>query len=154
KAAPAPQRAAPPPPAERPAARAPAREVAPAGRSMTGGDGSMRAAASTVAPPTRAQPAAPVVPPTPGLVPKGPVPATPPVPRYAREVNVDVRRVPGTGPGGRVLQEDVDNFRQGGGVAVEEAPEVEPVAEAPAERREPARPAPSAPASGAPPVAP
>src|SRR5262249_26171221 len=53
----------------------------------------------------------------------------------------------GTGPGGRVTQEDVDRFRQGGGgTQMEEAPESEMIAEARVpenrnDRAAPARPA-------------
>jgi pyruvate dehydrogenase E2 component (dihydrolipoamide acetyltransferase) len=36
-----------------------------------------------------------------------PVPAAPSVRRFARELGVDIARVPGTGPGGRIGQEDV-----------------------------------------------
>lgn len=39
----------------------------------------------------------------------GPVPAAPSVRRYAREQGVDIRRVGGTGPGGRISQADVDS---------------------------------------------
>ena len=64
-------------------------------------------------------PAAPLAPPPPApapLPPGGPIaaeespaviPAGPAVRRFAREVGVDLRRVQGTGPGGRVTREDV-----------------------------------------------
>ena len=39
-----------------------------------------------------------------------PVPAGPATRRLARELGVDLHRVPATGPGGRVTQEDVQNF--------------------------------------------
>lgn len=42
-----------------------------------------------------------------------PVPAAPAVRRLAREMNVDLRRVPGSGPGGRVLKQDVEAFAAG-----------------------------------------
>lgn len=38
------------------------------------------------------------------------VPASPSVRRLAREIGVDVSRVQGTGPGGRISEEDVKNF--------------------------------------------
>jgi pyruvate dehydrogenase E2 component (dihydrolipoamide acetyltransferase) len=38
------------------------------------------------------------------------VPAAPSVRRLARELGVDISRVPGTGPGGRIAQDDVKNF--------------------------------------------
>ncbi|WP_354678203.1 dihydrolipoyllysine-residue acetyltransferase [Cupriavidus plantarum] len=39
--------------------------------------------------------------------------ASPSVRRFARELGVDVSRVPGTGPKGRITQEDVQNFVKG-----------------------------------------
>ncbi|MEE8170917.1 MAG: dihydrolipoamide acetyltransferase family protein [Phycisphaerae bacterium] len=63
------------------------------------------------------------------IVHKGPVPATPSVRRLARELGIDLRMVPGNGPGGRVLAEDVQRFRTLGGVA---AAPVAPVAPTPA----------------------
>jgi pyruvate dehydrogenase E2 component (dihydrolipoamide acetyltransferase) len=49
--------------------------------------------------------------------------AMPSVRKYAREKDVDIRQVSGSGKNGRVLKEDVDTFLQGGGVALtEEAP--------------------------------
>ncbi|HSL23530.1 MAG TPA: 2-oxo acid dehydrogenase subunit E2 [Vicinamibacterales bacterium] len=53
-----------------------------------------------------------------------PVPAAPSVRRLARELNIDIHRVKGSGPGGRVSEEDVKAFvrsrsaRTGGEVAV------------------------------------
>jgi pyruvate dehydrogenase E2 component (dihydrolipoamide acetyltransferase) len=41
----------------------------------------------------------------------GPVPAAPAVRRLARELGIDLRRVRGTGPGGRIVREDVDRHR-------------------------------------------
>jgi pyruvate dehydrogenase E2 component (dihydrolipoamide acetyltransferase) len=55
------------------------------------------AAASAVGPPPAAPPAAR----------GGPVPATPATRRAAREMGVDIRRISGTGPGGRVTAADV-----------------------------------------------
>ena len=40
----------------------------------------------------------------------GPVPAAPAVRRWAREQGVDLRQVHGTGPGGRIVREDVERF--------------------------------------------
>jgi len=42
-----------------------------------------------------------------------PVPATPATRRLARELGVDINQVPGTGPAGRVLPEDVRRFAAG-----------------------------------------
>ncbi|MGM7720208.1 dihydrolipoamide acetyltransferase family protein [uncultured Metabacillus sp.] len=56
--------------------------------------------------------------------------AMPSVRKYAREKDVDIRQVSGSGKNGRVLKEDVDSFLQGGGVSeaapakAEEAPAV------------------------------
>ena len=44
----------------------------------------------------------------------GPVPAAPATRRLARELNVDLDRVPATGPGGRVTPEDVQRFAKDG----------------------------------------
>ena len=44
-----------------------------------------------------------------------PVPAAPATRRLARELGVDLRLVPATGPGGRVTPEDVQGFAAGGG---------------------------------------
>jgi pyruvate dehydrogenase E2 component (dihydrolipoamide acetyltransferase) len=49
--------------------------------------------------------------------------AMPTVRKYAREKDVDIRQVSGSGKNGRVLKEDVDSFLQGGGVAATPAPE-------------------------------
>jgi pyruvate dehydrogenase E2 component (dihydrolipoamide acetyltransferase) len=43
-----------------------------------------------------------------------PVPAAPSVRRLARELGVDIARVPGTGPGGRIAPEDVKAFVRSG----------------------------------------
>jgi pyruvate dehydrogenase E2 component (dihydrolipoamide acetyltransferase) len=62
--------------------------------------------------PTRTlQPAEPAAP-EPAAGP--PVPAAPSVRRLARELGVDIARVPGTGPGGRVAPEDVKAFVRSG----------------------------------------
>jgi pyruvate dehydrogenase E2 component (dihydrolipoamide acetyltransferase) len=44
----------------------------------------------------------------------GPVPAAPAVRRWAREQAIDLRRVHGTGPGGRIVREDVERFKIAG----------------------------------------
>jgi len=43
----------------------------------------------------------------------GPVPAAPAVRRLARELGVDLKQVPGSGPAGRVLNEDVRSYAAG-----------------------------------------
>jgi pyruvate dehydrogenase E2 component (dihydrolipoamide acetyltransferase) len=48
--------------------------------------------------------------------------AMPSVRKYAREKDVDIRKVQGSGDNGRVLKEDIDKFVSGGGEAAVEAP--------------------------------
>lgn len=48
-----------------------------------------------------------------GRVSDGPVPAAPAVRRLARELGIDLKQVPGSGPAGRVLNEDVRSFAAG-----------------------------------------
>ncbi|WP_107942205.1 dihydrolipoamide acetyltransferase family protein [Metasolibacillus fluoroglycofenilyticus] len=54
--------------------------------------------------------------------------AMPSVRKYARDNNVDIRAVAGSGKNGRVLKEDVDKFLAGGQEVAEQAPVVEDVA--------------------------
>jgi pyruvate dehydrogenase E2 component (dihydrolipoamide acetyltransferase) len=51
--------------------------------------------------------------------------AMPSVRKYAREKEVDIRKVTGSGDNGRVLKEDIDKFVSGGGEAAEAAPEAD-----------------------------
>ena len=53
---------------------------------------------------------------------KGPVPAVPSTRRLARELGVDIRLVPPTGPAGRVTPEDVKRFAAGETRAIAGAP--------------------------------
>src|SRR2546428_6779800 len=46
----------------------------------------------------------------------GPVPASPPVRRLARELGIELAALEGTGPGGRVTREDVTRASEAGGV--------------------------------------
>jgi pyruvate dehydrogenase E2 component (dihydrolipoamide acetyltransferase) len=60
-------------------------------------------------------PSVPVTPPTAALAPAAAAPgerphASPSVRKFSRELGVDVTRVTGTGPKGRILHEDVQNF--------------------------------------------
>jgi pyruvate dehydrogenase E2 component (dihydrolipoamide acetyltransferase) len=48
--------------------------------------------------------------------------AMPSVRKYAREKDVDIRKVQGSGDNGRILKEDIDKFVSGGGEASAEAP--------------------------------
>lgn len=50
---------------------------------------------------------------------EGPVPAAPSTRRLARELGVDLHKVPPSGPGGRVTAEDVRAFAESGGKPVE-----------------------------------
>ena len=43
--------------------------------------------------------------------------AMPSVSKYAREKNVDIQSVAGTGKNGRILKEDIDAFVNGGAAA-------------------------------------
>ena len=45
-----------------------------------------------------------------GIEHRGPVPAAPHVRRLARELGVDIHNVPGTGPGGRISEDDVKAY--------------------------------------------
>jgi len=62
------------------------------------------------APPPPAPALAPVGAPTPP--PGGRVKASPLARRLAREAGIDLREIPGTGPGGRVVKRDVDRYLQ------------------------------------------
>ncbi|MDX1567761.1 MAG: biotin/lipoyl-containing protein, partial [Longimicrobiales bacterium] len=66
--------------------------------------------------------------------PDRPVPAAPATRRRARELGVDLHRVEGSGPGGRVTREDVEAFAEEG--TVEEGEPAREGAEAPAEAEE------------------
>jgi len=99
--------------------------------------------ASAAAAPPAAQPAPPAPAPTvrpapppaavtpPAATPHDlnrPVLAAPATRRLAREKGIDLRQVPGTGPGGRVTSEDVLNFARGGRAVAALSPDLlEPV---------------------------
>ncbi|HMH76786.1 MAG TPA: dihydrolipoamide acetyltransferase family protein [Candidatus Udaeobacter sp.] len=79
---------------------------------VTFADGAAEPAAAPT--PSRSAPAATAparaaaaAPPAPAARAEGPVPATPATRRLARELSVDLKTVRGSGPGGRVLDEDV-----------------------------------------------
>ncbi len=83
------------------------------------GDEIAPAAAETRAPAPTAAPVATTAP-LAAAVPAGknrPVPAAPATRRLARELGVDIDRVPASGPAGRVTPEDVHAFHAGGGAA-------------------------------------
>ncbi|MFQ5422364.1 MAG: 2-oxo acid dehydrogenase subunit E2 [Phycisphaerae bacterium] len=52
----------------------------------------------------------------------GPVPAAPAVRRLARELKIDLHQVRGTGPGGRIVREDVERFSLAGPTGREAGP--------------------------------
>jgi pyruvate dehydrogenase E2 component (dihydrolipoamide acetyltransferase) len=68
----------------------------------------------------------------------GPIPAAPAIRRLAREAGVDLRLVRGTGPGGRIVREDVERYQLAGasGTGAPPAPArpAAPAAERPAPR--------------------
>jgi pyruvate dehydrogenase E2 component (dihydrolipoamide acetyltransferase) len=94
-AAAAPAAAAAAPAAPAPAAAAPAATPAPTA-----------APAPAAAAPAAAAPAA-------ATAPAGKAHASPSIRKFARELGVDLSRVPGTGPKGRINQQDVQNFVKG-----------------------------------------
>jgi len=100
--------AAAPAPALAASAPLPAPASAPASAPST----SVAAASAAVAEPPRTSPTAALPPAVPA--PAGAIAhASPSVRRFARELGVDVAKVPGTGPKGRITQGDVQNFVKG-----------------------------------------
>ncbi|MCK6457295.1 MAG: 2-oxo acid dehydrogenase subunit E2 [Phycisphaerae bacterium] len=75
--------------------------------------------------------------------PRGPIPAAPAIRRLAREMNIDLTQVRGTGPGGRIVREDLERYSLAGpsgtGVAPRRAEPTAPATVAPS--LEPGRPA-------------
>jgi pyruvate dehydrogenase E2 component (dihydrolipoamide acetyltransferase) len=76
-----------------------------------------QAAFAKTLPPAASSPATAVAP-----APQGRVLATPATRKLARELGVDIGQVRGSGPAGRVMDDDVKSFAQGGGVAAPAAP--------------------------------
>jgi pyruvate dehydrogenase E2 component (dihydrolipoamide acetyltransferase) len=125
--APAPAPARPPAPAPREPARQPVAASAPQGAQArqggangTSGNGASEARAAVAVDESRV------------------VLAAPATRRLAREIGIDLRAVPGTGPNGRITRTDLEQFQQAGGARVaagggapasrEAAPERVPVA--------------------------
>lgn len=85
----------------------------------------------------------------------GPIPAAPAIRRQARESGIDLRQVHGTGPGGRIVREDLERYQLAGPTG-QGAPPVTKPATAPAKPSAPAAapsrpaPAPSAPVGAEP----
>ncbi|MEW6197791.1 MAG: dihydrolipoamide acetyltransferase family protein [Planctomycetota bacterium] len=106
-------------PAERPAAAPapkPPAEPAPASLPVTTAGSPLPAskpAAPTVPAPAPVKPAATAPAAPTGKAAAGPVPAAPAVRKLAREKNVDLAQIAGSGPGGRVLREDVERAASG-----------------------------------------
>ena len=69
-----------------------------------------RASVTNIATGRPQAPAAPGAPPAPAVSHVTSAPAAPSVRRLAREIGVDVSQVTGTGPGGRITQDDVKEF--------------------------------------------
>jgi len=69
-----------------------------------------RASVTNIATGRAQAPAAPGAPPAPAVSHITSAPAAPSVRRLAREIGVDVSQVTGTGPGGRITQDDVKEF--------------------------------------------
>lgn len=144
-AAAAPPQAKPSPPPEAPAPQATASQQAP--QPVPAVPAARPAASVPVAPVAAATPARPAAVAPPALRPangdRGEAlvpPAGPAIRRFARELGVDLHRVQGTGPNGRILREDVVN-------AVRQANSAGPavaVAPPPAASRAPANVAPAA----------
>ena len=99
-------------PAARPAAAAPQSTVAPASAPPA-------EAAPAEASPAVSRPAGAPSAPAPAVrgEDEGPVPAAPAVRKLARDLGVDINRIAGSGPGGRVLREDVERAAAGGAAA-------------------------------------
>lgn len=103
------------------------------------GDGRTRAAAAAAPEPAREKAARPPAPHPVATAPAapaaremaGPVAAAPAVRKLAREFNVDIHRVPGSGPAGRILREDVERFAAGQQSPAAPAPVAAPPGELP-----------------------
>ncbi len=91
-------------------APAPAKQSAPAVSAPPREDEEESAVETLFAPsaPAPARAKAPAAPPAPAESLGGP--AAPSVRKFAREIGVDISQVPGSGPGGRITQEDVKAF--------------------------------------------
>jgi len=138
-AAPAPPAPAPPapaPPAPAPPAPAPT-ATAPAAQSP-----------ATPAPPPAA-PTPPSAPPPPSTAPRAPVaaedqsPLSPLVRKMAREANLDLALVQGTGAGGRITKQDVEDYIVARAAAPQSAPPAPASAPSPAQAPAPAAAAPA-----------
>lgn len=97
-------------------ATAPALDPGEAAAGQSPDEPQSRAAASSA--PEKPRPAAPPAPPAGGPEEaRSPVFASPAVRRFAREIGVEIAAVTGTGPGGRISEEDVKTFARTRGPA-------------------------------------
>src|SRR5579864_330419 len=111
-------------------------------RIQEGGNGAARPAAATVPPPPPPKQAAAPPPPPVEEAPTAAEPAGPLSPlvrRLAREHNIDLSRVNGTGAGGRITKQDIEAY-----LAQPSAPAGRPAVEAPPPVSRPAPPPPAA----------
>ncbi|WP_348649417.1 biotin/lipoyl-containing protein [Methylobacterium aquaticum] len=111
----------------------------------TSGEAAVPAAAPRAAPAPEAAPAAALPAPAPDVSSSSDAHATPSVRAYARELGVDLAGIPGTGPQGRILREDVLAFVRGQMAAPSRSPAPPPPPRRP-RRPRPPRPPGSAPA--------
>lgn len=103
-----PETAAETPAAEAPVAAESSDQAAAAGATEPVEQPSEMSAAPAAGPaPDREAASPPSAPSVPSVSSDAPVPAAPSVRRFAREIGLDIGRVPGTGPGGRISVEDV-----------------------------------------------
>lgn len=94
----------------------------------TSGEAAVPAAAPRAAPAPEAAPAAALPAPAPDVSSSSDAHATPSVRAYARELGVDLAGIPGTGPQGRILREDVLAFVRGQMAAPSRSPAPAPAA--------------------------
>lgn len=94
----------------------------------TSGEAAVPAAAPRAAPAPEAAPAAALPAPAPDVSSSSDAHATPSVRAYARELGVDLAGIPGTGPQGRILREDVLAFVRGQMAAPSRPPAPAPAA--------------------------
>ncbi|MFH2002714.1 MAG: dihydrolipoamide acetyltransferase family protein [Planctomycetota bacterium] len=107
------------------ASAAPAKPPKPAAEA--GKAAAPREPAPPAPPAQKAEPAAPA--PAAAAKESGPVPAAPATRRLARELGVDIRLVPPSGPGGRVTSDDVKRFADGDAPGAPAAPSTETTAD-------------------------
>ncbi len=100
-------------PAARPAEKAAAAPAAPAPAAQPAPPATAAPAAKPFQEPEAASPRHPPVAAEPAVEGAAPAHASPGVRRFARELGVDLSKVKGTGPKGRILKEDIQGFVKG-----------------------------------------